>query len=156
MNLTLVTQAGNDLDAVRDLFLEYGESLGFNTCFGGFDEELAGLPGVYSAPGGILLLAREASRVAGCVAVRSVDSETCEMRRLYVRPAFRGAGIGRSLSVTAVTRAEGLGYRRMCLETLPTMMEARSLYASLGFTPCAPYYDNRAMGSDCFELLLNR
>ena len=154
MNLTLVTQAGRDLDAVRDLFLEYGESLAFNTCFGGFDEELAGLPGDYAAPGGVLLLAREGSRVAGCIAVRPVDSETCEMRRLFVRPAFRGAGIGRSLAVTALTRAEGLGYHRMCLETLPTMMEARSLYASLGFRPCAPYYDNRAMGSDCFELLL--
>ena len=156
MNLTLVTQAGGDLDAVRDLFLEYGESLAFNTCFGGFDEELAGLPGVYGAPGGILLLAREGPCVAGCVAVRCVDPETCEMRRLYVRPAFRGAGIGRSLAVTAVTRAEGLGYRRMCLETLPTMMEARSLYASLGFTPCAPYYDNRRAGTQCLELLLQK
>lgn len=156
MSLTLVDPTDNGLDAVRDLFLEYAESLAYNTCFGGFDEELAGLPGDYAAPGGFLLLAREGSRVAGCVAVRPVDTETCEMKRLYVRPPFRGAGLGRALALRAVMRAEALGYRRMCLETLPTMLEARSLYASMGFAPCAPYYDNSCAGTECFELKLTR
>ena len=156
MSLTLVDPTDNGLDPVRDLFLEYAESLAYNTCFGGFDEELAGLPGDYAAPGGFLLLAQEGSRVAGCVAVRPVDTETCEMKRLYVRPPFRGAGLGRALALRAVMRAEALGYCRMCLETLPTMLEARSLYASMGFAPCTPYYDNSCAGTECFELKLVR
>lgn len=153
MNVILVDQAGGDLDAVRDLFLEYAESLAFNTCFGGFDEELAALPGDYAFPG-CLLLAREGARVAGCVGVRPLDATTCEMRRLYVRPSFRGGGVGRALATEALARARVLGYHRACLETLPTMLEARSLYASLGFRPCAPYYDNSCAGTECFELRL--
>jgi ribosomal protein S18 acetylase RimI-like enzyme len=154
MSLVAVSRAGSDLDAARDLFLEYAESLGFNTCFGGFDEELAALPGNYVPPRGCLLLAREGASTAGCVGVRPVDRETCEMKRLYVRPRFRGSGLGRALAVAAVVHARALGYRRICLDALPTMLEARSLYASLGFAPCAPYYDNSCVGSDCFELSL--
>ena len=156
MSLVAVSRSGSDLDSARDLFLEYAESLGFNTCFGGFDEELAALPGDYVPPRGCLLLAREGANTAGCVGVRSVDKETCEMKRLYVRPRFRGAGLGRALAAAAVAHARALGYRRMCLETLPTMLEARSLYASLGFARCAPYYDNSCVGSDCFELRLSQ
>jgi ribosomal protein S18 acetylase RimI-like enzyme len=155
MSLVAVSRAGSDLDAARDLFLEYAESLGFNTCFGGFDEELAALPGDYVPPRGCLLLAREGANFAGCVGVRPVDQETCEMKRLYVRPRFRGAGLGRALAAAAVVHARALGYRRICLDTLPTMLEARSLYASLGFAPCAPYYNNSCVGSDCFELQLS-
>ncbi len=157
MSLVAVSRAGSDLDAARDLFLEYAESLGFNTCFGGFDEELAALPGDYVPPRGCLLLAREeGANIAGCVGVRPVDKETCEMKRLYVRARFRGAGLGRALAAAAVAHARALGYRRMCLETLPTMLEARSLYASLGFARCAPYYDNSCVGSDCFEFWLSQ
>lgn len=150
-----VTAPGTDVDAVRDLFLEYGESLGFKTCFGGFDQELATLPGDYAQPRGCLLLAKEGQEIAGCVGVRPTDETTCEMKRLYVRPQFRGTGLGRKLAEIAISRARDMGYRRVCLDTLPSMKEARPLYASLGFTPCAPYYDNTCAGSDCFELKLD-
>lgn len=149
-----VTGPGTDADAVRDLFLEYGESLGFNTCFGGFEQELIALPGDYAQPGGLLLLAKEKGNRAGCVAVRPLDATACEMKRLYVRPAFRGAGLGRRLAEAAVAHARAASYRRICLDTLPNMVEARRLYGSLGFTPCEPYYDNACVGSDCFELSL--
>ncbi|KPK18434.1 MAG: hypothetical protein AMJ67_10030 [Betaproteobacteria bacterium SG8_41] len=152
MNIVLVNKPGAELDAVRDLFLEYAESLSFNTCFGGFDQELSALLGDYGPPHGCLLLAREGSDVAGCVGVRRVDTETCEMRRLYVRPHLRGTGTGRALAAAAIAQGRALGYRRLCLETLPTMLEARSLYASLGFTQCAPYCGNSYAGSDCLEL----
>lgn len=152
--LDIVDHAGPELDAVRDLFLEYAESLAFNTCFGGLDEELAALPRDYVAPHGSLLLARAGTEPAGCVGVRRVDAASCEIKRLYVRPGFRRAGLGRALTVAAIECARRLGYCRICLETLPTMLEARALYASLGFTACAPYYDSCALGSDCFELVL--
>jgi GNAT superfamily N-acetyltransferase len=152
--LVAVDRAGPELGAIRDLFLEYAESLAFNTCFGGLDEELAALPQGYAPPHGCLLLAQEGTEPAGCVGVRRVDRASCEMKRLYVRPPFRHGGLGRALAVAAIERARLLGYRRMLLDSLPTMLEARSLYASLGFIRCAPYYDNRALGSDCFERLL--
>jgi GNAT superfamily N-acetyltransferase len=152
--LVTVDRAGPELDAVRDLFLEYGESLAFNTCFGGLDEELAALPRDYVSPHGCLLLARQGPEAAGCAGVRRLDATACEMKRLYVRPRFRRTGLGRALALAAIERARHLTYRRLYLDTLPMMLEARSLYASLGFTACAPYYDNRALGSDCYELLL--
>ena len=154
MNIVDVEKRGTELDSVRDLFLEYAASLNFNTCFGGFDQELAALPGDYVPPRGCLLLARKADAVAGCVGVARVDSETCEMKRLYVRPPFRRAGLGRGLAAAAIARARALGYRRLCLETLPTMLEARSLYRSLGFAPCAPYNGSSCAGTDCYELRL--
>jgi GNAT superfamily N-acetyltransferase len=149
-----VKRPGADADAVRDLFLEYGESLGFNTCFGGFDQELLALPGDYAPPRGCLLLAREGGAAAGCVGVRPLDAASCEMKRLFVRPQYRGQGLGRRLADAAIARARAAGYRRMLLDSLPTMREARTLYAALGFTACAPYYDNSFLGSDCFELRL--
>ena len=154
VEIIVVTRAGALADAVRDLFLEYGESLGFNTCFGGFDQELAMLPGDYAPPRGCLLLAKEGGEAAGCVGVRPLDAASCEMKRLFVRPHYRGQGLGRRLAETAITRARAAGYRRVFLDTLPTMREARTLYAALGFTACVPYYDNRFLGSDCLELRL--
>ena len=151
-----VSAAGTDVDTVRDLFLEYGESLGFNTCFGGLDQELAALPGDYGPPRGCLLLAKEGGGAAGCVGVRPLDESRCEMKRLFVRPRYRRAGMGRRLAETAIARARAMGYRRMFLDTLPTMLEARALYSSLGFTACAPYYDNSCVGSDCLELVLEK
>lgn len=152
--LVTVAVAGKDLDAVRELFLDYAKSLGFSLCFQGFDQELARLPGDYAPPRGCLLLAKEGEQVVGCVGVRPIGAETCEMKRLYVRPQFRGTGLGRGLAETAIARARAMGYRRMVLDTLPAMKEARALYSSLGFTPCAPYYDNTCAGSDCVELSL--
>lgn len=154
MNLISVTQAGPTLDAVRDLFLEYAEALAFNACFGGLDEELLALHRFYGPPGGILLLARKGTENAGCVAVRGIDASTCEFKRLYVRPRFRRAGLGRALAFEAIERSRVAGYARICLDILPVMIEARALYASLGFAPRAPYYDNSCVGSDCFELTL--
>src|SRR5262245_15896331 len=147
-----VTGPGADADAVRDLFLEYGESLGFNTCFGGFEQELTSLPGIYAPPSGCLLLAKEAEEGVGCVGVRALDEARCEMKRLFVRPRFRRTGIGRRLALAAIQCARSNGYRAMYLDALPTMIEARALYRALGFKSCAAYYDNACVGSDCFEL----
>jgi len=154
VQITTVTEAGRDADAVRDLFLEYGESLGFNTCFMGLDEELISLPGDYAPPRGCLLLAKDKGETAGCVGLRPLSNATCEMKRLFVRAGYRGAGLGRRLAKAAIERARAMGYRRVVLDTLPNMLEARALYRSLGFNPCAPYYDNSCLGSDCFELEL--
>jgi len=104
-NLVTVSAAGTAADTVRDLFLEYGESLGFNTCFGGLEQELAALPGDYGPPRGCLLLAKEGGDAAGCVGVRPLDESRCEMKRLFVRPRYRRAGMGRELAETAIARA---------------------------------------------------
>ena len=154
IQLTTVAAPGRDADAVRDLFLQYGESLGFNTCFMGFEQELIALPGDYGPPRGCLLLAKDNGEAAGCVGLRPLPDGTCEMKRLFVRAGHRGAGLGRRLAEAAIERARAMGYRRVMLDTLPNMVEARALYRSLGFNPCAPYYDNSCLGSDCFELQL--
>lgn len=155
-NADLVTVAapGTDLKAVRRLFVEYAEALGFSLCFQGFDKELETLPGDYAPPGGRLLLANEGEESVGCIGLRPLDAERCEIKRLYVRPVYRGKGLGRRLTESAIAAARKIGYRRVLLDTLPTMREARALYASLGFTVCAPCYDNTCASSDCFELKL--
>ena len=147
-----VVAPGPDVDAVRDLFLEYGESLGFNTCFGGFEQELTTLPGEYAPPRGTLLLATEGGARAGCVAARPLGGGACEMKRLYVRPQFRRLGLGRRLAEAAIATIRAAGGRRVNLDTLPAMVEARALYSTLGFRPCAPYYDNACLGTDCYAL----
>ena len=156
VSLTAVRGPGADAETVRDLFLEYAESLGYNTCFAGFEQELYTLPGDYGPPRSCLLLARADGEVAGCVGVRPLDEASCEMKRLYVRPQFRRARLGWKLADAAIARARAIGYRRMFLDTLPTMREARTLYSALGFKACPPYYDNSLLGSDCFELSLDK
>lgn len=131
----------DDLGSVRALFIEYGQSLGFSRCFQGFDQEVAGLPGAYAPPGGRLLLARVGGRVAGCVGLRPLAADgadgVAEMKRLYVRPEHRGAGVGRCLAEAAVAAARASGYRTLRLDTLSAMGAARRLYEKLGFVEIA-------------------
>lgn len=154
MDIITVTAPGPDLDAVRDLFLEYAGSLNFNRCFQDFESEVEGLPGAYAPAGGTLLLARIDGTVAGCVGVRPLDAGRCEMKRLYLREPFRGGGSGRALAERAFAFARSAGYARMTLDTLPQMVAAMRLYYDLGFVRCAPYYDNTPIHSTCLELVL--
>jgi ribosomal protein S18 acetylase RimI-like enzyme len=140
-----------DLPLVRCLFAEYATGLGVDLCFQGFDAELAGLPGAYTPPGGGLWLAREGDELAGCVAMRPLDTSRAEMKRLYVRPAFRGKGVGRLLAEQIIDAATVAGYRHVCLDTLPTMADAIRLYRSLGFVPIEPYCHNPVCGAMFFD-----
>jgi len=110
------------------------------------DRELATLPGAYSPPHGRLLLARQGAEVAGCVALRPLEADRCEMKRLYLRPPFRGQGIGRDLAEAIIAEARAIGYRSICLDTLASMDAARAMYASLGFRAIPAYYDNPLPG----------
>jgi putative acetyltransferase len=120
---------------------EYAASIAESLCFQGFEAELAGLPGRYARPSGCLLLAMAGGEPAGCVAMRDRGGGTCEMRRLFVLPPYRGRGVGRLLIEEGIRRGERAGYRRMVLDTLPEMVGALALYRGLGFTETAPYWD---------------
>ena len=138
----------------RDLFREYADVLGHDLCFQGFAEELASLPGKYAPPAGGLWLALAEEEPAGCVALRSLAPDGCEMKRLFVRPAFRGHGVGRLLAETAIAAARADGYAVMRLDTLATMTPALTLYRSLGFREIPPYYDNPLAEVVYLELVL--
>ena len=174
-------ESSEDVARARELFLEYSKGLGVDLCFQSFDQELAGLPGDYATPSGRLFLAyvsdgRElsasgfsagqaailggiglsasAAQLAGCGALRRLNNATCEMKRLYVRAAFRGLGVGRALAVALISAARDIGYSRLVLDTLPSMTEAQKLYRSLGFREIPPYRHNPVPGALFLELLL--
>jgi ribosomal protein S18 acetylase RimI-like enzyme len=136
----------DDRATVEALFREYVASLAEDISFQNVDHELAGLPGKYARPGGVVLIARDGDDAAGAVAYRMVEPGVCEMKRLYVRPAFRGREIGRELANELIEDARARGYRTMLLDTLASMGPARALYRDLGFVPVAPYYDNPLPG----------
>ncbi len=140
------------VDLARGLFEEYAAALGVDLCFQGFAEELASLPGAYAHPAGRLLLALEGADAAGCVALRPFEPRVCEMKRLFIRPRFRGAGLGRRLVERIVEEARAAGYARMRLDTLPSMRSARALYQALGFTPIPAYRPNPIAGAVFLEL----
>ena len=142
------------LKSIRQLFLEYAASLSFNLCFQNFDRELAGLPGEYAPPDGCLILASLDNKAAGCVGLRKISAEICEMKRLYIRPQFRGRKIGRKLAEIIINRAKDEGYRHMRLDTISTMKEAIALYRSLGFYEIEPYRHNPIPGAQFMEKLL--
>jgi ribosomal protein S18 acetylase RimI-like enzyme len=136
----------DDHATVESLFREYVTSLAEDISFQNVDDELAGLPGKYAQPGGVVLIAWDGDEPAGAVAYRMYEPGVCEMKRLYVRDAFRGRGIARELANELIEDARARGYRTMLLDTLGSMQAARALYRDLGFAPVAPYYDNPLPG----------
>jgi ribosomal protein S18 acetylase RimI-like enzyme len=154
MRIEEVAAPGERLAQVRELFLEYAASLGFSLCFQGFDEELRELPGIYAPPSGRLLLALE-DGAAGCVGIHALGDGVAEMKRLYVRPAFRGTGLGRTLAVRACDEAKSSGYRSIRLDTIAgTMDSAIALYRSLGFREIPAYRENPIPGALYLEARL--
>ncbi len=150
-------QANSDqqIAQARELFLEYAQSLGFSLCFQNFDKELAELPGDYAPPDGRLLLAEFEGQLAGCVALHMLEPGVCEMKRLYLRPQFRGKGLGRALADRIITEARQIGYQRMRLDTVePVMKDAVAMYRKIGFREIAPYCENPISGALYMELQL--
>ena len=143
--------APGDLPIVRELFEEYGRSIGIDLSFQGFDHELATLPGKYAPPHGTVIVARAEDTPIGCVALRMIDEQACEMKRLYVRPAARGLHIGAELARRIIQAAEARGYESMRLDTLETMKSAVALYKHLGFREIPPYIYNPIPGAIFME-----
>jgi ribosomal protein S18 acetylase RimI-like enzyme len=151
----IVVMSGSAYAAARELILEYADALGVDLCFQNFSEELEALETMYGPPRGLMLLAWQSNTTVGCVGVRAISASTCEMKRLYVRTQARGVGIGRALAIEAIRLARSAGYKRMVLDTLVHMIEARKLYGTLGFRQCAPYYENPLQGVVYMELVMS-
>jgi putative acetyltransferase len=155
-DLTLIQAVSpTQIAQARELFQEYAQSLGFSLCFQNFDKELADLPGDYAPPAGRLLLAEYDGQFAACVALHKLDSGICEMKRLYLRPQFRGKGFGRALADRIIAEAREIGYERMRLDTVePVMKDAVAMYHKLGFKEISPYCANPMAGAIYMELEL--
>ena len=148
-------QSESQIEQVRQLFLEYARSLGFSLCFQNFDQELANLPGDYSPPHGKLFLAEFEGELAGCVALHKLENEICEMKRLYLRPQFRGKGLGRALATRIIAEARDIGYSRLRLDTVESaMQDAVAMYLKLGFRKIDPYCENPMPSALYMELML--
>ncbi len=146
---------GAEIAIVRTLLLEYQQELDIDLCFQGFAAELETLPGEYAPPGGRLLLAYYDGEIAGCAALRPLRIDTGEMKRLYVRPPYRSAGVGRQLAERVIAEGRAVGYQRIFLDTLPTMEGAQKLYESLGFKQIAAYRHNPIAGTQFLVLELS-
>jgi putative acetyltransferase len=148
-------QSGPAIEKIRELFLEYARSLDFNLCFQHFDEELEDLPGIYGLPHGRLILCEVEGRSAGCIALKKLVPGVCELKRLFVRPEFRGRHLGVQMARHIIDEARNIGYSVMRLDTIRGRMDnAIALYASLGFVEIPPYYDNPIPNAFYMELKL--
>lgn len=141
LQLNQVTQNA-DILTVGTLFREYADFIGVDLTFQNFEKELGHIEDIYFPPNGALLLAKWDGKPAGCVGLKKIDDRRCEMKRLYVRPAYQGKGVGKALCLKIITKGQQLGYSEMLLDTLASMQNARALYQSLGFERIAPYYHN--------------
>jgi len=147
-------QTKTEIEEIRSLFREYETFLDVDLCFQSFEEELAGLPGKYSRPSGDLLIGLDGDRAVGCVGVRKLDDDVCEMKRLFVRTEARGTGLGKKLAHEIIVVAQKIGYSLMRLDTLDRLTEAMHLYELLGFRRTEPYYQNPLPGVVYWELEL--
>jgi ribosomal protein S18 acetylase RimI-like enzyme len=149
-------QSPEEIESARELFAEYASWIEISLCFQNFDQELAGLPGDYAPPNGRLFLAVDDNDVMGCVALRKIGDGVGEMKRLYVRPEFRGRGLGRALTEKLIAEAKQIGYARLRLDTLPGKMDqAIAMYRSFGFQEIPPYYKNPVADATFMELMLS-
>ena len=148
-------ETSEQIETARELFREYQEWLGISLCFQNFDDEVANLPADYRMPNGRLLIAIKDGDVVGCIALRKLTDDACEMKRLFLRPQFRGEGLGREMVQRIIDEAREIGYERMRLDTLPRWMDqAIALYEQFGFRDIPPYYDNPVAGARFMELIL--
>ena len=150
----LLATSAEHLENTRQLFTEYAASLDFDLCFQNFEGEMAGLPGEYGLPGGCIVLAMSGESPAGCVAMKKLEDGICEMKRLYVKPEFRGQGVGKELATRVIDKARECGYSRMRLDTVPSMKSAIELYRELGFKETSPYTFNPIDGAIYMEIEL--
>ena len=151
---TIQPESAAEWDQVRELFREYWASFGFSPCFQGFEAEVADLPGAYAPPGGALVLALVEGQAAGCAALRRFDAQRCEAKRLYVRPRFRGLGMGRALLDWVIAEARTIGYREMVGDTIPQMAVALAMYDRAGFERTGPYAEAPTPGAIYLRLKL--